>query len=181
LVDIFTAQHLSQEDEEEAKKVQNRYVSRLQHAPFNLTNLYFGCYSAAQRAFRERKQSQFAELQARIEQYERGEIERNVALQAAAKRLKEENDALKKENDELRRSIETFNCPSCSSERNHLKRSAGDDVDDAGNKDRRGRPTRVNPSKRMRSARGELLVIFNFNTNKFRRRSAEHCFLRCFS
>ncbi|KAG5648078.1 hypothetical protein DXG03_007113 [Asterophora parasitica] len=53
---------------------------------------------AAQRAFRERKQSQLAELQARVQQYEQGEIERNVALQNIAKRLKEENEALRAEN-----------------------------------------------------------------------------------
>lgn len=53
---------------------------------------------AAQRAFRERKQSQLVELQARIQQYEQGEIERNVALQNIAKRLKEENEALRREN-----------------------------------------------------------------------------------
>ncbi|KAF8711644.1 basic region leucin zipper, partial [Rhizoctonia solani] len=57
-----------------AKKVQNR---------------------AAQRAFRERKQSQLADLQARLTQYEQGEIERNVALQNVAKKLKEENERLK--------------------------------------------------------------------------------------
>ncbi|KAI0034280.1 hypothetical protein K488DRAFT_45751 [Vararia minispora EC-137] len=57
---------------------------------------------AAQRAFRERKQSQLAELQARILQYEQGEIERNVALQQVAKRLKEENDQLREENLSLR-------------------------------------------------------------------------------
>lgn len=53
---------------------------------------------AAQRAFRERKQSQLAELQARVQQYEQGEIERNVALQNIAKRLKEENEKLRKDN-----------------------------------------------------------------------------------
>ncbi|KAF9452671.1 hypothetical protein P691DRAFT_783607 [Macrolepiota fuliginosa MF-IS2] len=53
---------------------------------------------AAQRAFRERKQSQLAELQTRIQQYEQGEIERNVALQNIAKRLKEENEILRREN-----------------------------------------------------------------------------------
>ncbi|KAF7320443.1 BZIP domain-containing protein [Mycena kentingensis (nom. inval.)] len=58
---------------------------------------------AAQRAFRERKQSQLADLQARVQSYEQGEIERNVALQAVAKRLKEENDSLRRENDALRR------------------------------------------------------------------------------
>ncbi|KAG6832437.1 hypothetical protein H0H92_001483 [Tricholoma furcatifolium] len=53
---------------------------------------------AAQRAFRERKQSQLAELQARVQSYEQGEIERNVALQRIAKRLKEENESLRTEN-----------------------------------------------------------------------------------
>ncbi|KAI0694882.1 hypothetical protein BC835DRAFT_1406363 [Cytidiella melzeri] len=53
---------------------------------------------AAQRAFRERKQSQLAELQARVQQYEQGEIERNVALQNISKKLKEENEKLRKEN-----------------------------------------------------------------------------------
>ncbi|KAH7334572.1 hypothetical protein B0J17DRAFT_673893 [Rhizoctonia solani] len=64
-----------------AKKVQNR---------------------AAQRAFRERKQSQLADLQTRLTQYEQGEIERNVALQNVAKKLKEDNERLKSENDKLR-------------------------------------------------------------------------------
>ena len=58
--------------------------------------------SAAQRAFRERKQSQLADLQARVQSYEQGEIERNVALQQIAKRLKEENELLKKENTNLK-------------------------------------------------------------------------------
>ncbi|KAJ7235907.1 hypothetical protein B0H12DRAFT_1141074 [Mycena haematopus] len=53
---------------------------------------------AAQRAFRERKQSQLADLQARVQSYEQGEIERNVALQNIAKRLKEENETLRREN-----------------------------------------------------------------------------------
>ncbi|KAH9486819.1 bZIP transcription factor hapX [Psilocybe cubensis] len=53
---------------------------------------------AAQRAFRERKQSQLSELQARIQSYEQGEVERNVALQNIAKRLKEENEKLRNEN-----------------------------------------------------------------------------------
>ncbi|PFH54574.1 hypothetical protein AMATHDRAFT_44418 [Amanita thiersii Skay4041] len=57
---------------------------------------------AAQRAFRERKQSQLAELQARVQSYEQGEIERNVALQNVAKRLKEENDTLRRENQLLK-------------------------------------------------------------------------------
>ncbi|TDL28372.1 hypothetical protein BD410DRAFT_780873 [Rickenella mellea] len=60
---------------------------------------------AAQRAFRERKQSQLADLQARVQLYEQGEIERNVALQNVAKRLKEENDALRQENTALKDEI----------------------------------------------------------------------------
>ncbi|KAJ3570251.1 hypothetical protein NP233_g4526 [Leucocoprinus birnbaumii] len=60
---------------------------------------------AAQRAFRERKQSQLAELQARIHQYEQGEIERNVALQNIAKRLKDENEVLRRENTSLKEKL----------------------------------------------------------------------------
>ncbi|KAL6310058.1 hypothetical protein BKA93DRAFT_182459 [Sparassis latifolia] len=61
---------------------------------------------AAQRAFRERKQSQLAELQARVQQYEQGEVERNVQLQNIAKRLKEENESLKTENALLKEKVE---------------------------------------------------------------------------
>lgn len=64
---------------------------------YRIKSISFVC-RAAQRAFRERKQSQLAELQARVQQYEQGEIERNVALQNIAKRLKEENEKLRKEN-----------------------------------------------------------------------------------
>lgn len=60
---------------------------------------------AAQRAFRERKQSQLAELQARVQSYEQGEIERNVALQNIAKRLKEENETLRKQNKSLQEKV----------------------------------------------------------------------------
>ncbi|KAL5495195.1 hypothetical protein ACEPAI_658 [Sanghuangporus weigelae] len=60
---------------------------------------------AAQRAFRERKQSQLAELQARVQSYEQGEIERNVALQQISKRLKEENEQLRTENISLKADI----------------------------------------------------------------------------
>ena len=67
--------------------------------------LYLTPHRAAQRAFRERKQSQLAELQARIQQYEQGEIERNVALQSVAKRLKEENDTLREENMTLKAKV----------------------------------------------------------------------------
>jgi AP-1-like transcription factor len=59
-------------------------------------------FRAAQRAFRERKQTQLAELQARIRLYEQGEIERNVALQNVAKKLKDENEKLRNENNILR-------------------------------------------------------------------------------
>ena len=79
-----------------------------------LTNLS----RAAQRAFRERKQSQLAELQARVQQYEQGEIERNVALQNIAKRLKEENDKLRKENSLLKEKVAQFEA-----ERSSVKRS----------------------------------------------------------
>ncbi|KAG2159972.1 uncharacterized protein EDB93DRAFT_31495 [Suillus bovinus] len=60
---------------------------------------------AAQRAFRERKQSQLAELQARLHSYEQGEIERNVALQNIAKKMKDENEELRKENQMLKEKI----------------------------------------------------------------------------
>ncbi|KAJ7487711.1 hypothetical protein B0H11DRAFT_2014561 [Mycena galericulata] len=60
---------------------------------------------AAQRAFRERKQSQLADLQARVQSYEQGEIERNVALQNIAKRLKEENEMLRRENAALKEKL----------------------------------------------------------------------------
>ncbi|KAL5534174.1 hypothetical protein ACEPAG_636 [Sanghuangporus baumii] len=60
---------------------------------------------AAQRAFRERKQSQLAELQSRVQSYEQGEIERNVALQQISKRLKEENEQLRTENISLKAEI----------------------------------------------------------------------------
>ncbi|KAI5124629.1 hypothetical protein M0805_004238 [Coniferiporia weirii] len=60
---------------------------------------------AAQRAFRERKQSQLADLQARVQSYEQGEIERNVALQQISKHLKEENERLKTENAALKEEV----------------------------------------------------------------------------
>ncbi|KAJ7597145.1 hypothetical protein C8J56DRAFT_817478 [Mycena floridula] len=72
-----TIQHDEEDPDTKGRRVQNR---------------------AAQRAFRERKQSQLAELQARVQSYEQGEIERNVALQNIAKRLKDENQSLRSEN-----------------------------------------------------------------------------------
>jgi len=59
----------------------------------------------AQRAFRERKQSQLAELQTRIQLYEQGGIERNVALQKVAQHLKDENGLLRQENVALQAKI----------------------------------------------------------------------------
>ena len=69
-----------------------------------LPSTYFFC-RAAQRAFRERKQSQLAELQARLQSYEQGEIERNIALQNIAKKMKDENEELRKENQLLKEKI----------------------------------------------------------------------------
>lgn len=56
------------------------------------------CSRAAQRAFRERKQSQLAELQALVQSYEQGEVDKTVNIQKIAKHLKEENDKLRQEN-----------------------------------------------------------------------------------
>ncbi|KAG8824655.1 hypothetical protein FRC17_009057, partial [Serendipita sp. 399] len=75
------AEYMQDDASEKGKKTQNR---------------------AAQRAFRERRQSQLAELQVRLQQYEQGEVERNVALQQLGKRLKEENELLKQENSKLK-------------------------------------------------------------------------------
>ncbi|KAI9445248.1 hypothetical protein H4582DRAFT_2108955 [Lactarius indigo] len=77
---------------------------------------------AAQRAFRERKQSQLAELQARIQLYEQGEIERNVAIQSVAKRLKEENDRLHNENAQLKDKIATYERERSSQKSDDIKR-----------------------------------------------------------
>ncbi|KAG8899661.1 hypothetical protein FRB99_006513 [Tulasnella sp. 403] len=60
---------------------------------------------ASQRAFRERRQDQLASLQARIQQYEQGETERYIQLQAVGKRLKEENDQLRAENTKLKEEL----------------------------------------------------------------------------
>ena len=62
-------------------------------------------YRAAQRAFRERKQSQLAELQARIQAHEQGETERLGALQNLARKYKEENEQLRVENAALRQRV----------------------------------------------------------------------------
>jgi hypothetical protein len=81
--------------EPKARRIQNR---------LNCLSLFAGrvrsdfCSRAAQRAFRERKQSQLAELQALVQSYEQGEVDKTVSLQKIAKHLKEENDKLRQEN-----------------------------------------------------------------------------------
>ncbi|KZT55511.1 hypothetical protein CALCODRAFT_484692 [Calocera cornea HHB12733] len=60
---------------------------------------------AAQRAFRERKQSQLADLHARIQAYEAGEIEKSVHLQKISQGLKEDNNKLKQENADLKEQV----------------------------------------------------------------------------
>ncbi|EJD52174.1 hypothetical protein AURDEDRAFT_181694 [Auricularia subglabra TFB-10046 SS5] len=77
----------------------------------------------AQRAFRERKQSQLAELQARLQEYEQGEVERSVHLQSIAKKLKDENDALKDENSRLKAEVARLMATSLSAQDDRLKRS----------------------------------------------------------
>jgi hypothetical protein len=51
----------------------------------------------AQREFRERKASYVKSLEQRIRAYESNEVQGNVELQRAARRLKEENDQLRKQ------------------------------------------------------------------------------------
>lgn len=51
----------------------------------------------AQREFRERKASYVKSLEQRIRAYENNEIQGNVELQRAARRLKEENDSLREQ------------------------------------------------------------------------------------
>ncbi|KAG6911884.1 hypothetical protein DXG01_000131 [Tephrocybe rancida] len=80
----------------------------------------------ADRAFRERKQSQLAELQARVQSYEQGEIERNVALQNIAKRLKEENESLRNENALLKEKLVKSGLSPAPPPENDKKRSRGD-------------------------------------------------------
>ncbi|TBU46104.1 hypothetical protein BD309DRAFT_954817 [Dichomitus squalens] len=94
--DVAPAVHDGAEVDAKGRRVQNR---------------------AAQRAFRERKQSQLAELQARVQQYEQGEIERNVALQNIAKRLKEENEKLRNENTFLKEKIAQYEAERSSAKR----------------------------------------------------------------
>ncbi|KAJ1023546.1 hypothetical protein NDA16_003163 [Ustilago loliicola] len=52
---------------------------------------------ASQRAFRERKQSYLAELEAKVAAYEAAEIDRSVEIQKVAQKLRAENEALRKE------------------------------------------------------------------------------------
>ena len=84
--------------EPKARRIQNR----LNYLSFSLGLKISDSYlRAAQRAFRERKQSQLAELQARVKSYEQGEMDKSIGLQKIAKRLKEENDKLRQENGAL--------------------------------------------------------------------------------
>ena len=80
--------------EPKARRIQNRLNCLL--PCFRVRSDF--CSRAAQRAFRERKQSQLAELQARVRSYEEGEVDKTVGLQKIAKHLKEENDKLRQEN-----------------------------------------------------------------------------------
>ncbi|TKY86219.1 hypothetical protein EX895_005044 [Sporisorium graminicola] len=52
---------------------------------------------ASQRAFRERKQSYLAELEAKVAAYEAAEIDRSVEIQKVAQKLRSENETLRKE------------------------------------------------------------------------------------
>ncbi|CDR98749.1 hypothetical protein [Sporisorium scitamineum] len=52
---------------------------------------------ASQRAFRERKQSYLADLEAKVAAYEAAEIDRSVEIQKAAQKLRSENESLRKE------------------------------------------------------------------------------------
>ncbi|KAE8234653.1 hypothetical protein CF326_g305 [Tilletia indica] len=57
---------------------------------------------ASQRAFRERKQAHLAELEAKVESFERQGVTQAVEIQRIAQRVQSENDALKSEADTLR-------------------------------------------------------------------------------
>lgn len=61
---------------------------------------------ASQRAFRERRQSYLASLEAKVNEYEERGINYSTELQKIAKRLKEENDVLKQENTSLHAKIQ---------------------------------------------------------------------------
>ncbi|SNX85458.1 uncharacterized protein MEPE_04167 [Melanopsichium pennsylvanicum] len=52
---------------------------------------------ASQRAFRERKQSYLADLEAKVAAYEAAEIDRSVEIQKVAQKLRAENDTLRNE------------------------------------------------------------------------------------
>jgi hypothetical protein len=85
--------------EPKARRIQNRLNCLLPCFRGQIGSDF--CSRAAQRAFRERKQSQLAELQARVQSYEQGEVDKTVGLQKIAKHLKEENDKLRQENRDL--------------------------------------------------------------------------------
>ena len=59
----------------------------------------------AQREFRERKASYVKSLEQRIRAYESNEVQGNVELQRAARRLKEENEQLREEVRQLRERV----------------------------------------------------------------------------
>lgn len=59
----------------------------------------------AQRAFRERKTEYVASLEARVAAFEKGENQRNVALQTLARKVKEENDRFRDEIKQLRATL----------------------------------------------------------------------------
>jgi AP-1-like factor len=104
LLVVYSHLFCPQQLDKKGRRIQNRYFTLFYHVP---------CVDrppsrAAQRAFRERKQSQLAELQARVQAYERGEMERNIALQTIAKRLKEENEELRRENQSLKEQLVTI-------------------------------------------------------------------------
>lgn len=62
----------------------------------------------AQREFRERKASYVKSLEQRIRAYEANEVQGNVELQRAARRLKEENDQLREQVRQLSERLSTL-------------------------------------------------------------------------
>ena len=108
-------------------------------------------HRAAQRAFRERKQSQLAELQARIQVYEHGEMERTVALQGIARRYKEENERLREENAALQQKVAQFEVEKLvAAAALYQPRKRAVDVDDDA----------VHSSKKVKTATGPLPLSF---------------------
>ncbi|KAF7967180.1 hypothetical protein HWV62_35604 [Athelia sp. TMB] len=91
---------------------------------------------------KEAEEDELAELQARIKQYEKGEIERNVTLQNISKRLKEENEQLRKENLALKERVAV-----CEAE--HLT-TGGENMQ---RKRRRDKPFGSSPDEEERTAK----------------------------